>query len=194
MYVGNSTEDDKRLSAYMEFLTSPTDLTRIEEESDKDNHHGKSSDDVDKFEIFNRAFTTIENLSNNKSLYKSIKVKDIKELSSIKCNLLTKGRQRIHDKNLNQEIYWATMEKRADDENKSATKVETLSFKDVWEDLIHMKSTKSFCKYLTDSPNLIKPKYLVDIGMFDNIQNVRETKKKPASSHRRHPRLFFPSF
>ncbi|KAL5241720.1 hypothetical protein ACI65C_009130 [Semiaphis heraclei] len=187
-----STEDDKRLSAYLEFLTIPTELSRIEEENDQDDHD-KSSDDVDEFEIYDRAFTTIENVSNNNSLYKSIKVQDVKELSSIKFKLLTKGRQRLHDKNLKREIYWATMEKRADDENMSATKLETLSFKDVWEDLVQMKSTKKFCKYLTDSPNLAKPKYLVDAGLFNNVQNVKKPKKKPASSHRTHTRLFFPN-
>ncbi|CAI6377505.1 unnamed protein product [Macrosiphum euphorbiae] len=95
-----------------------------------------SIDAVDEFEILNRTFTKIENDMNSKPLYKSIKV-DIKELSPIKCQLLAKGRQRAHGKKLKQEIYWATAEKRVDDEMSADTKVEKLSFKDVRrEDLL----------------------------------------------------------
>lgn len=166
-----SEEDDKRISAYLDFMNTKTELTSIEKDSYK-NDQGKSSDAVDKFEIFNRAFTKIENDENNKPLYKSIKV-DIKELSPIKCELLTKGRQRALDKNLKQEIYLATTEKRVDDEM-SDNKVEKLSFKEVWEDLLHMKSTKEFCKFLMENPDLKKPKYLVDVGFFNNIQNTRK--------------------
>lgn len=187
-----SVENNQRLSAYVDFMTSRTELNSIEEDSDR-NIHGKSSDDVDKFEIFNSAFRKLENDANNKALYKSIKV-EIKELSSIKFQLLTKGRQRTHDKNLKQEIYWATTEKRADEEMSASSKVEKLSFKDVWEDLLPLKSTKQFCKYLTDSPNLEKPKYLVDAGFFNNIQNTRKKKIKPAPLHDKHTRLFFPRF
>lgn len=185
-----SAEDDKRLSAYLDFMNTTTELTSIKENSIT-NYHDESSDAVDKFEIFNRAFAKIENDAKNKPLYKSIKV-DIKELSPIKCLLLTKGRQRAHDKNLKQEIYWATTEKRADDEM-SDTKVEILSFKEVWEDLLHMKSTKQFCKYLMENPGLEKPKYLEDVGFFNNIQNTRKKEWGPASSHE-NTKLFFPRF
>jgi len=185
-----SVEDDNRISAYLDFMNTKTELTNIEKYIYK-NDRDKSPDAVDKFEIFNRAFTKIENDAKSKPLYKSIKV-DIKELSPIKCQLLIKGRQRIHDKNLKQEIYWATTEKRADDEM-SDTKIEKLSFKDVWEDLLHMKSTKQFCKYLMENPDLEKPKYLVDVGFFNNIQNTRKKEWEPASSHE-NTKLFFPRF
>jgi len=184
MYDGESAEDDKRLKAYMDFLMNPTELIRIERDDDINDHvlTDLSSVDDDKYGIINRAFSTIENHANNMLIYKSIKV-DIKISSPMRFKLLTEARQKIHDKNLKRETYWATLEKRADDEM-SATKVETLSFKDVWEDLIHMESTKKFCKYLTDSPGLTKPKYLVDVGLFENIQNVKKTKKKRTSSRR----------
>jgi len=171
-------------------MNTKTEVTSIEKDSYK-NDHSKSSDAVDEFEIFDKAFTKIENDENDKPLYKSIKV-NIKELSPIKCQLLAKGRQRAHDKNLKQEIYWATAEKRADDEM-SDTKIEKLSFKEVWKDLLHMKSTKQFCKYLTENPNLEKPKYLVDVGLFNNIQNTRKKEWEPVSSQE-NTKLFFSRF
>ncbi|XP_016661152.1 uncharacterized protein LOC107884142 [Acyrthosiphon pisum] len=170
MSKDKSVEDDKRLSAYLDFMNTKTELTSIEKFSYK-NDHGKSPEDVgEKFEIINKASTKIENDANNKPLYNSIRV-DIKELTPIKCQLLTKSRERAHDKNLKREIYWATTEKRADDEMSADTKVEKLSFKDVWEDLLPMKSTKQFCKYLMENPDLEKPKYLVDVGLLNNNQN-----------------------
>ncbi|CAI6354844.1 unnamed protein product [Macrosiphum euphorbiae] len=189
---GQSAEDDKLLVAYLDFMNTKTELTSIEKCSYK-NDHGTSSDDaVDKFEIFNRAFTKIENNANSKPLYKSIKV-DIKELSPIKCQLLAKGRQRAHDKNLKQEIYWDTAEKRGDDETSADAKVEKLSFKDVWEDVVHMKSTKQFCKYLMENPDLEKPKYLADVGYFNNNPNTRKKDWDRKSSHE-NTKSVFPRF
>ncbi|CAI6358939.1 unnamed protein product [Macrosiphum euphorbiae] len=170
---GQSAEDDKLLGAYLDFMNTKTELTSIEKCSYKNDHGTLSDDAVGKFEIFNRAFTKIENDANSNPLYKSIKV-DIKEFSPIKCQLLAKGRQRVHDKNLKQEIYWDTAEKRVDDETSAVTKVEKLSFKDVWEDVVHMKSTKQFCKYLMENPDLEKPKYLADVGYFNNNPNTRK--------------------
>ncbi|XP_060864375.1 uncharacterized protein LOC132940684 [Metopolophium dirhodum] len=186
-----TAEDDKRLSAYLDFINTKTELTSTEKFSYKNDHGTSSEDAVEKFEIFNRAFAKIENDAKNKPLHQNIRV-DIKELSPIKCQLLAKGRERAHDKNLKQEIYWATTEKRADDEM-SDTKVEKLSFKDVWEDLIHMKSTKQFCKYLLENPDLEKPKYLVDVGFFNNTLNARKKKLDRKSSHE-NTKSFFPRF
>ncbi|CAI6376128.1 unnamed protein product [Macrosiphum euphorbiae] len=83
------------------------------------------------------------------------------------------------EKNLKQEIYWATVEKRVDDEMSADTKVENLSFKDVWD----MKSTKQFCKYLMENPDLEKPKYLADVGYFNNNPNTRKRDWDRKSSH-----------
>ncbi|CAI6377497.1 unnamed protein product [Macrosiphum euphorbiae] len=189
---GQSAEDDKLLGAYLDFMNTKTELTSIEKCSYK-NDHGTSSDDaVDRFEIFNRAFTKIENYANSKPLYKSIKV-DIKELSPIKYQLLAKGRQRAHDKNLKQEIYWDTAKKRVDDETSADTKVEKLSFKDVWEDVVHMKSTKQFCKYLMENPDLEKPKYLAEVGYFNNNPNTRKKDWDRKSSHE-NTKSVFPRF
>ncbi|CAI6372638.1 unnamed protein product [Macrosiphum euphorbiae] len=189
---GKSAEDEKLLGAYLDFMNTKTELTSIEKCSYKNDHGTLSDDAVDKFEIFNRAFTKIENNANSKPLYKSIKV-DIKELSPIKCQLLAKGRQSTHDKNLKQEIYWDTAEKRGDDETSADAKVEKLSFKDVWEDVVHMKSTKQFCKYLMENPDLEKPKYLADVGYFNNNPNTRKKDWDRKSSHE-NTKSVFPRF
>ncbi|CAI6351934.1 unnamed protein product [Macrosiphum euphorbiae] len=190
---GQSAEDETLLSAYLDFMNTKTELNSIEKCS-YINGHGTSSDDaIDEFEIFNRAFTKIENDANSKPLYKSIRA-DIKELSPIKCQLLAKCRQRAHEKNLKQEIYWATVEKRVDDEMSTDTKVEKLSFKDVWEDVVHMKSTKQFCKYLMENPDLEKPKYLADVGYFNNNPNTRKKNWDRKSSHENIKKSYIPRF
>ncbi|XP_025203891.1 uncharacterized protein LOC112600802 [Melanaphis sacchari] len=173
-------EENERLSAYLDFLFNTTELISIEEDIDE-NELDKSADTDNKYEIFNRAFKKIRDDTNNKSLYRSIK-EDIKELSWIKYQLLVEGRQKMYDKNLKIETNSTITENVINDEM-SATKVETLSFKYVWEELQNLKSTKEFCKYLKDNPHLKKPKYLIDVGFFNNNQNTKNNKKKSSSAY-----------
>jgi len=135
----NKLEDDMRLDAYLEFLQSDaTELIRIEEDSQDD-------DEID--EIISRDDDILHN-----PLYKNIIV-DLKILSPFKQKLLIEGRQmKAYEKN----------------HEMLTTDLEELSFKDVWENLVHMNATKQFCKFLKDRPNLKKPKYLVDASLFNN--------------------------
>ncbi|XP_026811264.1 uncharacterized protein LOC113552613 [Rhopalosiphum maidis] len=179
-------DNDERLDAYLDFMYNATELISIEEDIDE-KELDKSLDIDDKYEIFDRAFKKIGDDTINKPLYKSIKV-DIKKLSFTKHQLLVRGRQEIYEKNLNQDIYSSTMENRADNEMSDA-KVERLSFKYVWEEIRNLKSTKAFCEHLKDNPDLEKPKYLVDIGFFDNNYNTSNNKRKSLAIHEKHTRL-----
>jgi len=179
-------DNDERLDAYLDFMNNVTELISIEEDIDE-NELDKLLDTDDKYEIFDRAFKKIGDDTINKPLYKSIKV-DIKKLSVAKHQLLVKGRQEIYEKNLNLDIYSTTMENRADNEM-SDTKVERLSFKYVWEELRNLKSTKAFCEHLMDNPDLEKPKYLVDLGFFNNNYHTSNKKRKSLALHEKQTRL-----
>jgi len=180
-------EENKRLNAYLDFISSTTELINIEEDIDE-NELDKSVNTDEKYEILDQAFKKMRDNSTNKSLYKSIKV-DIKELSWIKYQLLIKGRQKVYDKNQKQEIYSMDTAKNCINNEMTGTKVERLSFKYVWEDLLNLKSTKEFCKYLKKNPDLEKPKHLVDVGFFENNQKIRNNKNKSSAAHEKHTRL-----
>lgn len=180
-------EENKRLSAYLDFISSTTELINIEEDIDE-NELDKSVNTDEKYEILDQAFKKMRDNSTNKPLYKSIKV-DIKELPWIKYQLLVKGRQKVYNKNLKQEIYSMTTAKNCANNEMTDTKVERLSFKYIWGDLLNLKSTKELCKYLKKNPDLEKPKHLVDVGFFDNNQKKRNNKNKSSAAHKKHTRL-----
>lgn len=180
-------EENKRLSAYLDFISSTTELINIEENINENELDNLVNTD-EKYEIFDQAFKKMRDYSTNKPLYKSIMV-DIKELPLIKYQLLVKGRQKVYDKNLNQEIYSMNIAKNCANNEMTGTKVERLSFKYVWEDLVNLKSTKEFCKYLKKNPDLEKPKHLIDVGFFDNNQNIRNNKNKSSGAYKKHTRL-----
>ncbi|KAL1513439.1 hypothetical protein ABEB36_002850 [Hypothenemus hampei] len=47
----------------------------------------------------------------------------------------------------------------------------------VWEGITHLKSTRAFCKFLIDRPEISPPKYLHDCGML-NLKHLMETDGK----------------
>ncbi|XP_050066715.1 uncharacterized protein LOC114131805 isoform X2 [Aphis gossypii] len=140
-------EENKRLSAYLDFISSTTELINIEEDIDE-NELDKSVNTDEKYEILDQAFKKMRDNSTNKPLYKSIK-----------------------------EIYSMTTAKNCANNEMTDTKVERLSFKYIWGDLLNLKSTKELCKYLKKNPDLEKPKHLVDVGFFDNNQKKKKQQK-----------------
>lgn len=181
-------EDDWRLNAYLEFKSTPEYISTEGDVSSQEKHDSsadihslnikncliKLTDADNTDETSNRTITVIEAILNSTTyepLYKSIEV-HIKVLSRIHCQILDSNRQKalgikLKKDKIQQETNWATTEESAIE--KSVTIGETLSFKDVWEDIQNLKITKEFCMYLKDNPDLVKPKYLVDVGFFKNV-------------------------
>ncbi|XP_066258780.1 uncharacterized protein [Euwallacea similis] len=46
----------------------------------------------------------------------------------------------------------------------------------VWQGITHLKSTKAFCKFLIENPEIKPPKYLNDLGMLDR-KTLKEEKR-----------------
>lgn len=117
--------------------------------------------------------------SAEKPLYDSITV-DVKELSPVKRQVLLMASHRrwILEEEQPGTVPNDTMvDERRGDQN-------TLTFKSVWHDLVELNSTRAFCTFLNNRPDLAKPPFLVNTGLFgneDTYQKFIETWKRMIS-------------
>lgn len=109
-------------------------------------------------------------------------------MSPIKCRVLAACRRQAWDEKRKESggggggVSAALKPRAADCEDgaKTAQRVEVLTFKTVWEDVVHLRSTREFCMFLRDRPHMERPEFLVEMGLFaddDEYKTVIESWK-----------------
>lgn len=120
--------------------------------------------------------------SAEKPLYDSMTA-GVREILPVECQVLAAaGRRRWILEEERRGI--AAKDTTAVDGRRRANDRNLLTFRSVWHGLVHLNSTRAFCAFLNDHPELAKPPFLVSTGLFgseDTYQKFIETWKRMIS-------------